>query len=254
MENLWNNLKKEFKNHLDKNGFDRVVLGLSGGLDSAIVALLASEVLGGNNVRAIMMKTKYTSDLSLNIAQKIAKNCKLCYSEIDIDKLIEFETKILENVFGENVKGIVVENLQARVRGQILMAYSNQFGDMVLGCSNKSEIHTGYCTLYGDVCGGLLPIGNIYKSEIFKLAKWLNRNEERLPKEVIDRAPSAELCYNQRDENTLPPYYILDEILMHIVDGKKLQNCFKKELINSVLELNRRSYFKRKQLPPILLL
>ena len=252
MEKLWNDLKNEFKSHLDKNGFNKVILGLSGGLDSAIVAVLASDVLGGENVRAIMMKTKYTSQLSLDIASKIAELNNLNYQEIDIDELVDFEIKMLEKSFGEPVKGIVIENLQARIRGQILMAYSNQMGGMVLACGNKSEALTGYCTLYGDTCGGVMPIGGVYKSKIFELARWRNTIKKVLPDEVISRAPSAELACNQKDENSLPPYPILDDILKQLVDEKKEVIVGDEMVVNRVKKLVKYSEFKRFQMPPYL--
>ena len=251
MEKLWNRLKTDFANHLEKNGFKKVILGLSGGLDSAIVSVLSSDVLGGNNVKAIMMKTKYTSDLSLNIAREIAKINNLDYQEIDIDGLVEKEIELLKKSFNEEIKSIVIENLQARIRGQLLMAYSNQFGGMVLACGNKSEALTGYCTLYGDTCGGIMPIGNVYKSEIFELARWRNSINKVLPDEVIERAPSAELAFNQKDENSLPPYKILDAILKELVDNKKEINDivgFDKETVERVYNLVKKSEFKRLQM------
>jgi len=253
METLWNNLKQGLKNYCDKNGFKKVILGLSGGLDSAICAVLAADVLGGKNVTAIMMKTKYTSDLSLKIAREISKQNNLNYHEIDIDPFFEHETDLLKNAFKEDVKGIVQENLQARIRGQILMAWSNQFGGLVLACGNKSEALTGYCTLYGDTCGGLAPIGNVYKTTIFELAKWRNTLNKALPQEVITRAPSAELAEGQKDENTLPPYSVLDPILKELYDNKQtieqtVSKGFDKQTVERVQNLITRSAFKRKQM------
>lgn len=257
MQKLWNDLKKALKNHLDSNGFNNAILGLSGGLDSAIVAVLAADVLGGQNVKAIMMKTKYTSDLSLKIAREIASLNNIDYQEIDIDDIVNNEISFLQKSFNEDVKGIVQENLQARIRGQILMAYSNQNGGIVLACGNKSEIMTGYCTLYGDTCGGLMPIGNIYKSTIFELAKWRNSINVVLPEEVISRAPSAELTHNQKDEDLLPPYPLLDRILQKITDEKlsakeMIAQGEDKDLVERVNNMVSRSSFKRNQLPPIL--
>ena len=257
MENIWNNLKNGLKKHLAANGFNKVILGLSGGLDSAIVAVLSAEILGGKNVKAIMMKTKYTSDLSLDIAHKIAKLNNLDYQEIDIDELFNKEIDFLQKAFGEEVKPIVQENLQARIRGQLLMAYSNQNGGMVLACSNKSEYLTGYCTLYGDTCGGVMPIGNIYKSTIFELAKWRNSIGKVLPEEVISRKPSAELAHNQNDEDSLPPYLLLDKILKKMVDEKQtveeiIAQGEDKEIVARVQSLVSRSSFKRQQTPPII--
>lgn len=257
MQNLWNNLQNSLKKHLDDNGFNKVILGLSGGLDSAVVAVLSADVLGGKNVKAIMMKTKYTSDLSLKIAREIAKLNNLDYQELDIDMIVDSEIKFLQEAFKAEVKGITQENLQARIRGQILMAYSNQNGGMVLACGNKSEALTGYCTLYGDTCGGLMPIGNVYKSTIFELAKWRNSISKVLPEEVISRAPSAELAYNQKDENSLPPYLKLDRILQKIVDENLsveeiIAQGEDKEAVQRTNTLVTRSAFKRKQLPPAL--
>ena len=163
----------------------------------------------------------------------------------------------MQNSFGKDVKGIVQENLQARIRGQILMAYSNQNGGMVLACGNKSEALTGYCTLYGDTCGGLMPIGNVYKTTIFELAKWRNNINKVLPDEVITRSPSAELAFNQKDENSLPPYSVLDKVLKKLVDeqisvDEIVIQGFDKEIVERVKNLVYHSEFKRKQLPPIL--
>jgi len=257
MEKLWNTLKEGLKNYCDNNGFNQVILGLSGGLDSALTAVLAADTLGGQNVKAIMMKTKFTSDLSLSIAREIAKLNHLDFKEINIEPLVKNETEFLREMFGVTPKGIVIENLQARIRGQLLMAVSNQTGGLVLACGNKSEIYTGYCTLYGDTCGGLAPIGGVYKSEIFKLAKWRNSLNHTLPESVITRAPSAELAEGQIDENSLPPYAVLDEVLKHLVDEKKsiaetVNAGFDKELVNRVDGLIRRSAFKRKQLAEII--
>ena len=255
MQEIWEKLKTGFKQYCADNGFNKAILGLSGGLDSALCAVLAADSLGGKNVTALMMKTKYTSDLSLKIAREIAKLNGLIYQELDIEPIVEKETTFLEEAFGGKVKGIVIENLQARIRGQILMAYSNQNGGLVLACGNKSEIYTGYCTLYGDTCGGIAPIGNVYKTDIFKLAYWRNTLNHVLPEEVITRAPSAELAEGQIDENTLPPYSVLDEILKLLVDEKvciddAVAAGFDKNTVERVDKLIKRSAFKRKQMAP----
>lgn len=253
MEKTWNTLKQGLKDYCDKNSFKTVILGLSGGMDSALTAVLAADTLGGENVTALMMKTKYTSDLSLDIAREIAKlNC-LNYQELDIEPIVAMETEFLKQAFGGSIQGIVIENLQARIRGQILMAYSNQKGGLVLACGNKSEIYTGYCTLYGDTCGGLAPIGNLYKTTIFDLAKWRNSLGYVLPEAVINRAPTAELAEGQKDENSLPPYPVLDAILKELIDRKKssneiISNGFDKKTVEYVEKLVKRSAFKRKQM------
>lgn len=253
MDKLWNKLKLGLKDYCQKNGFKTVILGLSGGMDSALTAVLAADTLGGKNVHAIMMKTKYTSDLSLKIAREIAELNGLNYQEIDIEPLVNAEVSFLKQFFKDEVKGIVIENLQARIRGQLLMAYSNQNGGLVLACGNKSEAYTGYCTLYGDTCGGLAPIGNVYKTTIFELGKWRNTLGYVLPEDVITRAPSAELAEGQKDENSLPPYSVLDAILKLLVDKKAsvekaISAGFDKETVERVDGLIKRSAFKRRQM------
>lgn len=257
MDRTWNKLKIGFKEFCENNGFNKVILGLSGGLDSAICSVLASDVLGGENVKAIMMKTRYTSDLSLKISREIAELNNLDYQEIDIEELVQKEISLLQKSFNEDVKGIVIENLQARIRGQLLMAYSNQFGGVVLACGNKSEAYTGYCTLYGDTCGGIMPIGNIYKTTIFELAKWRNTLSYVLPEDVINRAPSAELAEGQKDENSLPPYSILDAILYQLVDeGKSVDEVteFAPLVVKKVNNLVKKSAFKRAQMAKAIIL
>lgn len=253
MENIWNKLKAGLKEYCQKNGFQKVVLGLSGGIDSALTAVLAADVLGGANVKAIMMKTQYTSQMSLDIARRIAELNKLDYQELDIEPLVQTHSAFLKQSFQEDVKGIVIENLQARLRGQILMAYSNQNGGLVLACGNKSEALTGYCTLYGDTCGGLMPIGNLYKTTVFALAKWRNAKSFVLPESVITRAPSAELAQGQKDENSLPPYAELDAILKQLVDiklspRKIVSNGYSAASVERVQNLVLRSAFKRAQM------
>ena len=257
MKNLWHTLEKGLKNYCDKNGFNKVVLGLSGGLDSAVCAVLAADVLGGKNVSALMMKTPYTSDLSLQIAREIARLNGLDYHELEITSLVETELKFLKTAFSKEPRGIVKENLQARLRGQILMAWSNEFGGLVLACSNKSEALTGYCTLYGDTCGGLAPIGGVYKSTIFELAKWRNTQSYVLPWEVIERAPTAELATGQKDEDSLPPYPVLDEILKGLYDYNEsaevlVKKGFEENMVFKVQKLIDRSAFKRKQMAEII--
>lgn len=257
MEKIWKKLQQGLIDYCQKYRFQQVILGLSGGLDSAITAVLAADALGGQNVTALMMKTRYTSDLSLNIAKRIAELNHLHFQELDIEPLVQAHTNFLKNAFHENVNGLTLENLQARIRGQILMAYSNQQGGLVLACGNKSEALTGYCTLYGDTCGGLMPIGNLYKSTIFDLAKWRNKQNIVLPEEVISRAPSAELAEGQKDENTLPPYGVLDTILKLMVDEYKsaeeiCHQGFDLSLVQRVQKLVCNSSFKRKQMAEIL--
>lgn len=257
MEKIWKNLTEGLKLYCKNNNFTDIVLGLSGGIDSAITSILAKDALGAEHVHALMMKTKHTSDLSLKIAAEIAKINQFDYQELNIEPLIEQQSSFLKKVFNENPKNIVLENLQARERGKILMAFSNQYHYLLLACGNKSEIAMGYCTLYGDTCGGLAPIGNLYKSEVFDLANWRNSLSKVLPIEVINRAPSAELSPNQKDEDTLPPYKILDKILKRFIDDKQTQaqiiaDGFDAVTVDWIIKRYQSQSFKRQQLPPAL--
>lgn len=259
MEKMWNKLKTGLQSYCSENGFTNVILGLSGGIDSALTAVLAADALGGKNVTALMMKTRFTSDLSLKIARKTAELNGLNYQELDIQPLVDVETSFLQQSFNEDVKDIVSENLQARIRGQLLMAYSNQKGGLVLACGNKSESLTGYCTLYGDTCGGLMPIGNLYKTTVFELAKQRHARYNVLPEDVITRAPSAELAEGQKDENSLPPYPILDGILKCLYDEnmsveETVKAGFSYDTVIYVCHLIHHSAFKRRQMAPALAL
>lgn len=255
MENIWNKLTTGLKKYCDENGFSDVILGLSGGLDSALVAVLAVDALGKEHVHGVMMSTINNSDLSLQIARKIAEINGFAYQELDINPIIENQKAFLGKTFGGEPKNIVIENLQARERGKILMAYANQFNYLVLACGNKSEIAMGYCTLYGDTCGGLAPIANLYKSQIFELAKWRNTISHVLPQEVIIRPPSAELSAGQKDEDSLPPYALLDKILrLYIDEGKNEQEIIaaghEAPKVEWIIKRYHSQEFKRKQLAP----
>jgi len=257
MDILWENLKNGLRNYCVQNGFKDVILGLSGGLDSAIVSVLATETLGKDHVHALMMKTKYTSQLSLDIADKIHKLNGFSYQVMDIQDIYDEYVDFLKNKMLETPKKIVMENLQARIRGQILMTYSNQFNYLVLACGNKSEASMGYCTLYGDTCGGLMPIGGVYKSKLFDLARWLNSQKKVLPEEVITRAPSAELSDGQKDEDSLPPYEVLDSILMKYCDENKsakeiIADGFDTDVVEWVINQYNKTSYKREQMPKVL--
>ena len=257
MEKIWDKLQEELKFYMHRNSFKSVVLGLSGGLDSALTAVLSADALGGANVTAVMMKTKFTSDLSLRIAREISKLNSLNYLELDIEPLVQKQTAFLQGIVSEPLKDVVLQNIQARLRGQLLMAYSNQTGDLVLACSNKSEILTGYCTLYGDTAGGLAPIGSLYKTTIFKLAHYRNTLSKALPDAVISRAPSAELKPNQKDADSLPPYEVLDPLLNMLYDQKlspdEALSCgADRQMVERVQTLIQKSAFKRRQLPEAL--
>lgn len=257
MRKLWDKLVNGLRSYCQDNGFSDAALGLSGGIDSALTAVLAADALGGSHIHAYMMKTKYTSVQSLEIAKNIAEHNGLHYQETDIQPLIDMQTGFLHNVFNDTPKNIVLENLQARERGKILMALSNQYNYLVLACGNKSEAAMGYCTLYGDTCGGLSPIGGLYKTQVFELAKWRNSLSPVLPEAVIRRAPSAELSAGQKDEDTLPSYAVLDRILkLHIEEKQSAEQIaaegFDPVTAEWVVKRYATQAFKRRQLPPAL--
>lgn len=257
MEKIWQKLVTGLQDYCLRYGFKKVILGLSGGMDSALVSVLASDALGKENVTCLMMKTKHTSDLSLQIAQKLADLNGFAYQILDIEPVIVAQKQFLTQAFGEEPKNLVMENLQARERGKILMAYSNQNGTLVLACGNKSEAAMGYCTLYGDICGGLLPIGDLYKTTIFDLARWRNQQGYVIPEEVINRVPSAELSDGQKDEDSLPPYSVLDAILRFYLDEQKTEEeivalGYDAKTVAWVVKQYHKMAFKRKQMPEIL--
>ena len=255
MQKLWDKLKSGLADYCARNGFKDALLGLSGGLDSAIVSVLATETLGKAHVSAIMMKTCHTSKLSLDIAAQLKELNSFHYQETDIQGLCEEHERFLQSKMLETPKKVVLENLQARIRGEILMGFSNHYGSLLLACGNRSEAAMGYCTLYGDTCGGLMPIGNVYKSTVFELAEWLNsRGKKVLPDAVITRAPSAELSDGQKDADTLPPYDVLDGILkLYCDDGKSAEKIVAKgydaKTVEWVIKQYHKAAFKRAQMP-----
>jgi len=209
------------RDYFSKVGFKNAVLGSSGGIDSAVVHAIAAEALGAENVKAITMPSKYSSSGSVDDAQKLAQNLGSPFSIIPIKKAFDAFEETLADEFIGTEPNVTEENLQARSRGIILMAYSNKFGNMVLNTSNKSESAVGYSTLYGDMCGGLSVIGDLYKEQVYELARFINRYGEVIPYEIVNKEPSAELRPDQKDIDSLPPYPVLDKILFHYIEGKK---------------------------------
>ena len=217
------------RDYVDKNGFRDVVLGLSGGIDSAICAALAVDALGPARVRCVMMPYRYTSQESLKDAQDCADALGVRYDTVPIFEPVEGFFAALAPLFGEAVEGVTAENLQSRARGTILMAVSNRFGSMVVTTGNKSEMSVGYATLYGDMNGGFNPIKDLYKMQVYALSRWRNENLPAgalgpggvvIPQNIIDKAPSAELRPDQTDQDSLPPYPVLDDILECLVEGE----------------------------------
>ena len=225
----WRACVMGLRDYVDKNGFPGVVLGLSGGIDSAVVATMAVDALGPARVHCVMLPYRYTSNESLNDAAAIAETLGVRYDIVPIEAPVEGFVSALAPVFAGKAADITEENVQSRTRGTILMAVSNKFGSMVLTTGNKSEMSVGYATLYGDMNGGFNPVKDLYKGEVYDLARWRNAHRPKdgmgpagrvIPENVITRAPTAELRPNQTDQDSLPPYDVLDDILECLVEGE----------------------------------
>lgn len=233
----------------NKTGFKKVHLGLSGGIDSALVACLAADAFGPMNVTAIYMPGPFSAEESGLWSKQLAENLGLRFVELPVTPSYEQALRDFESAFGPAPFGLTNENMQARMRGLMLMSFSNREGSMLLGTSNKSELSVGYSTLYGDMIGGLMPIGDLLKGEVYSLARYYNKQGELIPHGIIDRAPSAELRANQKDQDSLPPYDELDRAVQNLVEGYRPP---KTPLENRVLDMMFKSEFKRWQSPPIL--
>ena len=248
---------RALKLFFDNAGQKKAILGLSGGIDSALVLVLAAEALGAENVLGLIMPSQYTADASITSAQQLAKNLGVETKIIPITPLTDAYLNTLESYFLGLPADTTEENLQARVRAVLLMAFSNKFGYMLLNTSNKSECAVGYSTMYGDACGAVSVIGALYKTEVYEMARWLNREQEIIPNFIIDRPPSAELRPDQTDQDSLPAYDILDAILTELLDkGKKAERIrlpnVTKETVARVARLVKNAAYKRYQMPPCL--
>ncbi len=250
--------------YVRKNGFPGVILGLSGGIDSALSAAIAVDALGADRVRAVMLPSPYTSGESLEDAAACARLLRIRYDTVSIAPAMRAFDAALEPLFAERQRDITEENIQSRARGLILMALSNKFGHMVLTTGNKSEMSVGYATLYGDMCGGYSVLKDLYKTAVFDLARWRNAHVPRgglgpvgavMPERVIAKPPSAELKPDQKDEDSLPPYAVLDAILTGLIEGEKsvedlADDGFEHETVLRVWKLLDRAEYKRRQAPP----
>lgn len=238
-----------------KLGIENAVVGLSGGIDSAVTLCLAARALGPENVHAVSMPSRYSSRETRSDAAKLAANLHVVFHEIPIDPVLDALLEGLEPALGDKAKGLTCENLQARIRGTLLMALANDTGALVLNTGNKSELAVGYCTLYGDMVGGLAVIGDLSKEKVYRVADELNREEEVIPGTIIERAPTAELAPDQKDEDSLPPYPVLDPIVTAYVedglDGDAIvDQGFDPHVVASVIRLISANEFKRRQAPP----
>ncbi|MCF8380735.1 MAG: NAD+ synthase [Bacteroidales bacterium] len=245
------------KNYFQKLGFKKAILGLSGGIDSAVTLVLAARALGPENVRAVLLPSQYSSDHSVNDAKYLAENLDVAYDLIPIEEAYKSFEASLKPWFKDTPFNVTEENMQARVRGVILMALSNKFGYILLNTSNKSEAAVGYGTLYGDMNGGLSVLGDVYKTEVFELARYINKIKEVIPENTIIKPPSAELRPDQKDSDSLPDYAILDVILYQYIEKRKgpeeiIAMGYDPRLVKRTLHLVNTNEYKRYQTPPIL--
>jgi len=255
IEEIYQALVLGLKDYVAKNGFKKVVIGLSGGIDSSLVAGLAVDALGRDNVIGIFMPSRYSSKESETDAAALAQNLGIEFKSISIEHIYKMYNLFLEPYFIGYERDITEENLQARIRGNLLMAFSNKFGWLVLTTGNKSEMSTGYATLYGDMAGGLAVIKDVPKGMVYKLCRWLNSLKEVIPDRVFTKAPTAELRPNQKDSDSLPPYEVLDPILKAYVEEDKsvaaiVKMGFDEQTVKAVAALVDRSEYKRRQSPP----
>jgi len=245
------------KEYCRKLGFKKVVIGLSGGMDSALVTYVAVKAIGKENVDVVLMPSKYSSEGSVKDSEELITKLGIQSENVSIQPVVDETLSQLNSIFNSEVKSITEENLQARIRGLYLMAYSNNYGHLLLTTGNKSEVAVGYCTLYGDMCGGLAVIADLYKTDVYRIANFINKNEEIIPQNIINKPPSAELKPNQKDQDTLPPYDLLDKILrMYLEENKEIDEINKvindEVLVRRVLRMVDINEFKRNQSAPAL--
>lgn len=245
------------RDYIQKNGFNKAVIGLSGGVDSALVAQIAVDALGKDRVVGVTMPSQYTSEGTHADARLLAENLGIDFMEVPIKPIFDTYLESLKDCFHGQARDITEENIQARIRGNVLMALSNKYGWIVLTTGNKSEMAVGYCTLYGDMSGGFAVIKDVYKTTVYDLARYCNNKAGQavIPQSIIDRAPSAELRENQKDQDSLPPYDVLDQILIAYIEKQRsfkeiVEKVSDEDLVKKVLLLVDKSEYKRRQAPP----
>lgn len=245
------------RDYFFKMNFKRALIGLSGGIDSAVCLCLASEALGNENVRALLLPSRYSSAHSVSDAVKLTDNLGVNYDIINIESPFTAFEDILAPVFNGRQSDVTEENIQARIRAVLLMAFSNKFGHILINTSNKSEAAVGYGTLYGDMAGGLSVIGDVYKTDVYKLADYINRDSGIIPHNIISKPPSAELRPGQLDTDSLPEYKTLDAILYQYIELQKpassiISSGFDKKVVSKVVKMINSNEYKRYQAPPVL--
>jgi NAD+ synthase (glutamine-hydrolysing) len=250
-------LELGLSDYVKKNGFTDVVVGVSGGIDSAVTAALAVEALGAERVHCVSMPSRYSSEGTRTDARRLAESLGAEFREIPIGGVVEAFDAALAESFDGTEPDLAEENIQARIRGVVLMALSNKFGWMLVATGNKSELSVGYATLYGDMAGGFALLKDVYKTDVFRLARYLNERAEQelIPQSIIDRAPSAELRDNQLDEDSLPPYPKLDQVLEQYVEHDRTleelsADGFEREVVERAVSMIDRAEYKRRQAPP----
>ena len=251
---ICNALTLGISDYFSKIGLKKAVVGLSGGIDSAVTAVLAVDALGSDNVVGIGMPSEFSSQGSIDDAQSLAENLGICFHLLPIQPPLVEIRSVLDEVLGPKPWGVADENLQARLCGMIFMVYSNKHGHLVLSTGNKSELAVGYCTLYGDMCGGLAVISDLPKTMVFRVARHLNKDGERIPENTITKPPSAELRPDQRDDQSLPPYELLDHILQLYVEERLevsqiVEHGLDRALVNRIIQMVDRAEYKRRQMP-----
>lgn len=252
---IWKALVLGVQDYAQKCGFKKAVLGLSGGIDSALVAAIAVEALGSENVLGVLMPSPYSSDHSISDALELAQNLRIKTETIPIQPMMFAFDQALAQIFTGKDDDITEENLQSRIRGNLLMAIANKFGHLLLSTGNKSEMSVGYCTLYGDMNGGLAVISDVLKTRVYALCAWLNREWEVIPKHILTKPPSAELKPDQVDQDSLPAYEILDDILEKLISDRLsilqiINSGHDPQVVNRIVQLVNRAEFKRRQAPP----